>query len=268
MYLCSGKLRRRRGCLTQDCRIGGPNAAGRHRFRRWPRPKRARGGRGRCAKGGGPGTRREGLAGGHAGAGSTSASGTTGARAHSIVVNSAWGVESALAGGTHHARQHLLGVGALAGAVAAARPAGDHRGADGLLRPPVGGVYRRVAQEEEHRRELVGQVLGEALGGGQRRRGVEQPTKPGVRMVADAVLAVADAVLVVADSLEDLVPGTWRKAEHRLRWRSPTGCPFAESQRPLVRAAPRGRNKESRTNRRGEVGQVPLRRTERPVVVG
>ena len=105
-------------------------------------------------------------AGGQAGGGSASASGTTGARAHSIVLNSARESSRALAGGTHHARQHLLGVGTLAGAVAAAHLAGDHRRDGWPAPPPVGGVYRRVAQEEEHRRELVGQVLGEALGGG------------------------------------------------------------------------------------------------------
>ena len=84
-----------------------------------------------------------------------------------------------MAGGTHDAGQHLLGVGPAPGAVAAADLTRDHCGSDGLFGPPVGGVDRRVAQEEEHRREFVGQVLGEALGGGQRRRGVDQPAEPG-----------------------------------------------------------------------------------------
>ena len=88
-------------------------------------------------------------------------------------------VEVALAGGTHDAGQHLPGVGPAPGAVAAADLTRDYCGADGLFGPPVGGVDRRVAQEEEHRREFVGQVLGEALGVGQRRRGVDQPAEPG-----------------------------------------------------------------------------------------
>ena len=86
-------------------------------------------------------------------------------------------IEAALTGGTHDGREHLLGVGALAGAVAAAHLADDHRGADGLFGPPVGGVYRGVAQEEEHGREFGGEMLGEALGVLQRRRRVDQPTR-------------------------------------------------------------------------------------------
>lgn len=38
------------------------------------------------------------------------------------------GIKSALAGGTHDAVQHLLGVGPALGAVAAAHLADDHRG--------------------------------------------------------------------------------------------------------------------------------------------
>ena len=89
------------------------------------------------------------------------------------------GVELALAGGAHDAGQDLPGVGSAPGAVAAADLAGDHRGADGVFGPPVGGVEGRVAQEEEHGLEFAGQVPGEALGGGQRRRGVDQPAEPG-----------------------------------------------------------------------------------------
>ena len=114
-----------------------------------------------------------------AGGGNASASGTTGSGAHSIVVISERGSRLRWRAGTHDAGQHLLSVGPAPGAVAAADLTRDHCGADGLLGPPVGGVDRRVAQEEEHRREFVGQVLGEALGVGQRRRGVDQPAEPG-----------------------------------------------------------------------------------------
>ena len=51
-------------------------------------------------------------------------------------------VEVALAGGTHDAGQHLLGVGPAPGAVAAADLTRDHCGSDGLFGPPVGGVER------------------------------------------------------------------------------------------------------------------------------
>ena len=55
-------------------------------------------------------------------------------------------VEVALAGGAHDAGQDLLGVGAVAGAVAAAHLADDHGGPDGLFGAPVGGVERGVPQ--------------------------------------------------------------------------------------------------------------------------
>ena len=89
-----------------------------------------------------------------------------------------------MAGSAQDTGQYLLGVGALAGAVAAADLASDHGGSDGLLGAPVGGVDRRVAQEEEHGRKFVGQVLGEALGVGQRRRRVDQPAEPGGQSAA------------------------------------------------------------------------------------
>ena len=89
------------------------------------------------------------------------------------------------------------GVGPAPGAVAAADLAGDHRGPDGVFGPPVGGVEGRVAQEEEHGLEFAGQVPGEALGGGQRRRGVDEPAEPGFEPAAgrrEAVLADAAGV--------------------------------------------------------------------------
>ena len=110
------------------------------------------------------------------------------------------------------------GVGATAGAVAAAHLADDHRGPDRLFGPPVGGVDRRVPQEEEHGREFVGQVPGKALGVFQRRRRVDQPTEPGLESAAEHVetapgqFAVLAAVPHVQAGLEDRLdlraPGT------------------------------------------------------------
>ena len=107
-------------------------------------------------------------------------------------------VEAALTDGTHHGREHLLSVGALAGAVAAAYLADDHRGPDGLFGPPVGGVDRRVPQEEEHGGEFVGKVLGEALGVFQRWRRVDQPTEPGLEPAAERVETVSGQLAVPA----------------------------------------------------------------------
>ena len=58
-------------------------------------------------------------------------------------------VEFALARGAYDAGEDLLGVGALAGAVAAAHFADDDGGPDGLFGAPVGGVDRRVPQKRE-----------------------------------------------------------------------------------------------------------------------
>ena len=72
------------------------------------------------------------------------------------------------------------------------------RGADGLFGPPVGGVDRGVAQEEEHGRELVGEMLGEAPGVLQRRRRVDQPAEPGLEPAAEGVEAVPGQFAVPA----------------------------------------------------------------------
>ena len=83
------------------------------------------------------------------------------------------------------------------GAVAAANLAYGHRRPDGLFGPPVGGVDGRVEQEEEHGGEFAVQMLGEALGGGQRRRGVDEPAEPGFEPAAgrrETVLADAAGV--------------------------------------------------------------------------
>ena len=127
-------------------------------------------------------------------------------------------VEAALAGGAHDAGKDLLGVGAVAGAVAAAHLADDHGGPDGLFGAPVGGVERGVPQEEEHGRELGGQVRREALGVVQRRRGVDQPTEAGGESAAgrghpvlaecSRVAAVAQVEAGLQDRLNLAGPGT------------------------------------------------------------
>ena len=102
-----------------------------------------------------------------------------------------------MAGGAHDADEDLLGVGAVAGAVAAAHLADDHSGPDGLFGAPVGGVERGVPQEEEHGREFGGQVPREALGVVERRRCVDQPTEPGGESAAGRWLAQRSRVAAV-----------------------------------------------------------------------
>ena len=115
----------------------------------------------------------------------------------------------ALTGGAHDAGEHLLSIGAVAGAVAAAHLANDDSGPDGLFGAPVGGVDRQVSQEEEHGIEFPGQVPGEALGVVQGWGCVDQATKPGHESAADrcqsvlAQLAVVAAVTHVEARLQD-----------------------------------------------------------------
>ena len=95
----------------------------------------------------------------------------------------------------------LLGVGALAGAVAAAHLADDDGAPDGLFGAPVGGVDRRVPQEREDGGEFAGQVRGETLGVVQRRRVVDQPAEPGEQSAAgggQAVIAQTAGIAPVA----------------------------------------------------------------------
>ena len=75
---------------------------------------------------------------GHFGGGSPKASGTTGPVARNIVRDQRRQIEVALAGGAHDAGQHLLAVGAVAGAVATADLSDNDGGTDGLFGAPVG----------------------------------------------------------------------------------------------------------------------------------
>ena len=76
------------------------------------------------------------------------------------------GIALTLGRGSDDRGEHLLCLGALLGAVAAADLAGDDGGADDLLGAPVGGVHGGVAQEGEQRRPFGAEVPGEALDGG------------------------------------------------------------------------------------------------------
>ena len=110
-------------------------------------------------------------------------------------------VDVALACGAYDAGEDLLGVGALARAVAAANLADDDGGPDGLLGAPVGGVDGRVPQEGEEGAEFGGQVRGEALGVVVRRRVVDQPADLGEQSAAgggQAVVADSTGVAPVA----------------------------------------------------------------------
>ena len=103
-----------------------------------------------------------------------------------------------MAGGTHDAGQYLLGISAVAGAVATAYLAGDDSGPDGLFGAPVRGVDRQVSQEEEHGIEFSGQVPGEALGIVQRWRCVDQPTELGHESAAERCQSVLAQLAGVA----------------------------------------------------------------------
>ena len=103
-----------------------------------------------------------------------------------------------MAGGAYNAGEDLLGVGALAGAVAAAHLTGDDGGPDGLFGAPVGGVDRRVPQKGEDGGEFDGQVGSEALGVVQRRRVVDQPAEPGEQSAAGGGQTVVAQVADVA----------------------------------------------------------------------
>ena len=67
-------------------------------------------------------------------------------------------VEVSLGSGPHDTGEYLLGVGAVAGAIAAADLSDDDGGANGLFGAPVGRVDRRVPQEGEHGRASPGVV--------------------------------------------------------------------------------------------------------------
>ena len=97
-----------------------------------------------------------------------------------------------------NAREHLLGLGAAAGAIAAADLAGDHRGPDGLLGAPVRRVDRRVPEEGEDSGEFDGQVGGESFGFLQCRWVVDQTTEPGKQSTAGSCKTMVAQVSGIA----------------------------------------------------------------------
>jgi hypothetical protein len=66
------------------------------------------------------------------------------------------------------AREDLLGIGATAGAIAAADPARDDGGPQGLLGAPIRGLQIGLDEEAEQGRQLDGPVTREALDVGDR----------------------------------------------------------------------------------------------------
>ena len=116
-------------------------------------------------------------------------------------VTPAGAVEVSLGSGPHDTGEYLLGVGAVAGAIAAADFSDDDGGANGLFGTPVGRVDRRIPQEGEHGRELGRQVRGEAVGIVEPRRRVDQPSEAGEQSAArggQAVVGQTSAVAAVA----------------------------------------------------------------------
>ena len=145
------------------------------------------------------------------GGGRPNTSGTMGWGARNIVATSAGRSRLRWRAGTYDAGEDLLGVGALAGAVAAAHLADDDGGSDGLFGALVGGVDRRVPEEREDGGEFAGQMGGKALGVVQRRRVVDQPAEPGEQSAAgggQTVVAQTAGVAPVAQreaGLQDVV---------------------------------------------------------------
>ena len=98
----------------------------------------------------------------------------------------------------HDAGEHLLGVGPVAGVIAAADLAGDDGGADGLFGAPVGRVDGRVPEKGEYGRELGVEMRSEALGIVERRRRVDEATEAGEQSTADRGQTVVGQLAVVA----------------------------------------------------------------------
>ena len=89
-----------------------------------------------------------------------------------------------LVGCPDDAGEHLLGVRAVASAIATADLADDDGGPDGLFGAPVGRVDRRVPEKSQHRGEFDGQMGGESFGGLQRRWLRDQPSESGEQSAA------------------------------------------------------------------------------------
>ena len=114
-----------------------------------------------------------------------------------------------LVGRSYDAGEDLLGIGAVASAIAAADLAGNDRGADGVFGAPVGRVDRRDPEEGEHGGEFGVEMRGETLRVVERRRRVDETTEAGEQSAADrrqTVVAQAAVVAAVAQrepGLED-----------------------------------------------------------------
>ena len=99
---------------------------------------------------------------------------------------------------SYDAGEDVLGVGAVARAIAAADRAGDDGGADGVFGTPVGRVDRRVPEEGEHGGECGVEMRGETLGVVERRGRVDEATEAGEQSAADRRQTVVGQAAVVA----------------------------------------------------------------------
>ena len=107
-------------------------------------------------------------------------------------------VELPLVSCPNDAGEHLLGVGSVAGAVAATDLARDDGGADGLFGAPVGRVDGRVPEKGEHGGELGVEMRSEALGVVERRGRVDEATEAGEQAATDRGQSVVGQRPVVA----------------------------------------------------------------------
>jgi len=165
-------------------------------------------------------------------------------------------IGAALVNGAEDARQPLLSVGALRGAIAATDFAGDHRQPERLFGPPVGGVDRvELKQKGEHFGKLDGEIRGEIARDAPGARPIEQRIQlivemPGRRsaMSRDGIpIAIADRECVLEHPLDP-----WRKVVFGRR----SACDTAAADGRGTFGGSRDRSADTGTSHRARAGEL------------